>query len=46
MCKAYGVVDPLDVPGRMLYAGEYNKLMDAIMKLSHFGDDLEDDVKN
>ena len=46
MCKAYGVVDPLDVPGRMLYAGEYNTLMDAIMKLSHFGDDLEDDVKN
>ena len=46
MCKAYGTMDPIEVPGKMLYAGEYKRLMDAIMKLSHFDDDLEDEVKN
>ena len=30
----------------MLYAGEYKQLMDAIMALSHFDDDLEDEAKN
>lgn len=46
MCKAYGTMDPLEVPGKMLYAGEYKRLMDAIMELSHFTDDLEDEAKN
>lgn len=46
MCKAYGTMDPIEVPGKMLYAGEYKRLMDAIMELSHFDDDLEDEAKN
>lgn len=46
MCKAYGTMDPLEVPGKMLYAGEYKRLMDAIMELSHFDDDMEDEAKN
>ena len=46
MCKAYGTMDPIEVPGKMLYAGEYKRLMDAIMELSHFDDDLEDGAKN
>lgn len=46
MCKAYGTMDPLEVPGKMLYAGEYKRLMDAIMELSHFCDELEDEAKN
>lgn len=46
MCKAYGTMDPIEIPGRMLYAGEYKRLMDAIMELSHFGDDLEETAKN
>lgn len=46
LCRAYGTMDPLEVPGKMLYAGEYKRLMDAIMELSRFGDDLEDGAKN
>lgn len=49
MCKAYSTMDPLEVPGRMLYAGEYKRLMDAIMELSGFDEgagELEDEAKN
>lgn len=46
MCKAYSTMDPIEVPGKMLYAGEYKQLMDAIMELSHFNDDMEDEAKN
>lgn len=46
LCKAYGTMDPLEVPGKMLLAGEYKRLMDAVMDLSGFGDDLEEDAKN
>ena len=46
LCKAYGTMDPLEVPGKMLYAGEYKRLMDAIMELSRFGDELEGGAKN
>lgn len=48
LCKAYGTMDPLEVPGRMLLAGEYNRLMDAIMKLSGFDDaeELGEQAKN
>lgn len=46
MCKAYGTMDPTEVPGKMLYAGEYKRLMDAVMALSHFDDDLEESAKN
>ena len=46
LCKAYGTMDPLEVPGKMPYAGEYKRLMDAIMELSRFGDELEGGAKN
>lgn len=47
MCQAYGVLDPLLVPGRMLLAGESSKLMREIMDLSGFNDaNIEDTVKN
>ena len=49
MCRAYGTMDPLEVPGKMLLAGEYKRLMDAVMELSGFAEDtgeLEDEAKN
>nr|DAU66718.1 MAG TPA: tail assembly chaperone protein [Caudoviricetes sp.] len=45
ICKKYDVLDPLLVPGKMLLAGEYAKLVNAIMEISDFGG-LEDEVKN
>lgn len=45
LCDAYGVLDPLQVPGKMLLSGEYAKLMNAITDLSGFGD-AGDEVKN
>ena len=47
MCEAYGVLDPLLVPGRMLLSGEFSTLVRAITKLSGFVDlELEEQVKN
>ena len=46
LCSAYGTVNPEEVPKKMLYFGEYNKLSDAISKLSGFDDDIEEDAKN
>ena len=47
LCQAFGVVDPLDVPGVMLLAGEYTKLSDEICALSRiFDDEVEEDAKN
>ena len=46
LCRAYGTMDPLEVPGKMLLVGEYNKLSTAIMALSGLEDDLEDQAKN
>lgn len=46
LCRAYGTMDPLEVPGRMLLVGEYNKLSSAIMALSGLDDDLEEQAKN
>lgn len=46
LCRAYGTMDPLEVPGKMLLVGEYNKLSAAIMALSGLEDDLEDQAKN
>lgn len=41
ICRKYGVIDPNLVPKKMLLAGEFAKLTDAIMKLNGFsqGDD-------
>ena len=46
LCKAYGAMDPLQVPSRMLLVGEYAKLSRAIMELSGLSDDLEEQAKN
>ena len=45
LCDAYGVLDPLMVPGKMHLSGEYAKLLRAITELSGF-EDMEDEVKN
>ena len=45
LCDAYGVLDPLMVPGKMLLSGEYAKLLRAITELTGF-EDMEDEVKN
>lgn len=46
MCKAYGTMDPLEVPGKMLLVGEYGRLSQAIMELSGLDDDPEEQAKN
>lgn len=49
LCKLHGVLNPLDVPGRMLLTGEYAKLANAIMDINEFGPDEEtlmDEAKN
>ena len=48
MCDAYGVMDPLMVPGKMLYSGEYSMLLTEIMKLSGFNseEDINEEAKN
>lgn len=47
LCDTYGVVSPQLAPGKMLLAGEYNRLMQAIHKLSGLESDvMEDAVKN
>jgi len=48
LCAAYGVVDPLEVPGKMFLAGEYAKLVRAIMDINGFRDveELDEGAKN
>lgn len=50
LCDNYGVLDPLMVPGKMLHAGEFNRLIDEISALSGYKEDtglqLENEVKN
>jgi len=48
ICDAYGVVNPLDVPAKMFFSGEYGKFVDAIMKLNGFKDaeELDEEAKN
>lgn len=45
LCEAYGVRDPLLAPGKMLLAGEFAALLQAITDLSGFDSPVED-VKN
>ena len=45
LCDAYGVLDPVLVPRKMLLTGEYGALLQAINDLSGFGK-LEYEVKN
>ena len=46
VCEAFGTKIPTQVPGKMLLAGEYERLLKAIMDLSGFNEDLEDQAKN
>lgn len=47
MCEAYGTLDPMQVPGKMLTAGEFSALMTAISELSGFDAEApEDEAKN
>lgn len=49
MCDAYGVVDPLLVPVKMLLPGEYQRLLDAITSLSDIkkpGEEESESEKN
>lgn len=48
LCDAYGVKDPLLVPGRMLFPGEYQLLASKIMDLSGFdnAESVEEEAKN
>lgn len=47
LCEGFGTLDPEEVPGKMLLAGEFQKLADAISELSGFDDDsAEEEAKN
>ena len=48
MCDYYKVVNPEDVPSRMLSIGEFSRLSDEIMKFNDFDtpEDIENEVKN
>lgn len=46
LCRRYGTLDPLEVPGRMLLVGEFARLSEAILKLSGLDGDAEEQAKN
>lgn len=52
LCQCYGTMDPVEVPARMLLAGEYARLSAEIMRISAFDDTpagekaIEEAVKN
>ena len=46
LCDAYGVLDPLLVPGKMLFSGEFSNLLREILDLSGLNDSVEDEAKN
>lgn len=52
ICAYYKTMDPLEVPGRMLTVGEYNRLVNAIKELNELVteeselEELEDEAKN
>lgn len=46
LCRRYGTLDPLEVPGKMLLVGEYSRLSKAILTLSGLEDDVEEQAKN
>lgn len=46
LCNAYGTAIPEEVPGKMLYTGEYQRLADAIAELSGINMDAEEEAKN
>lgn len=46
VCDRFGVLDPELAVTKMLRAGEYQKLADAIAELSGIGGDVEEEAKN
>lgn len=46
LCETYGTKDPVQVPGKMLLAGEFSRLLDAVSKLSGFDKSLDEEAKN
>ena len=46
LCAGYGVVDPAQLPGKMLLAGEFAALSRAIMDLSGFHENIGAEAKN
>lgn len=46
LCQAFGVMDPLLVPVKMLLSGEYDALAKAILSLSGFDADPAAEAKN
>ena len=47
LCAGYGTLDTEEVPGKMLLAGEFQRLADEISNLSGFDDDsAEEEAKN
>lgn len=43
LCSHYKTTDPLEVPGRMLKAGEFAKLVKAIKELNEFDTDMDEE---
>ena len=46
LCGAYGVLDPLMVPGKMLFSGEFSNLLREILALYGRGGSVEVEAKN
>lgn len=46
VCEYFGTKDPIQVPNKMLLAGEFAKLSAAILELSGFEQNLDDEAKN
>ena len=48
ICDVYGCVDPLDVPGKMFFSGEYTMLVKYIMDINGYKDidELSEEAKN
>lgn len=46
LCDAYGVLDPLLVPGKMLFSGEFSLLLREILDLSGLNNSVEEEAKN
>ena len=46
LCERYGTKDPVQVPGKMLLAGEFSRLIDAVSKLSGFDKSMDEEAKN
>ena len=46
LCERYGTKAPVQDPGKMLLAGEFSRLIDAVSKLSGFDKSLDEEAKN